>query len=241
LIAVPSAGAFGLEFAVGGWIQNPSGTLGYEALTPGDLLDVEDDLNYEDETRWSARLSIDMPLFLPNIALMVTPMEYSATGQKADGFKFGDVTFDPGPFYSETVLNNLDIGLYYGLPFLETVTDGMLAIDLGLNVRIYDYSLEIHQASSGLNETEDGTFPVPMVYLAARFQPIERLSLEAEARGITYSGNDIYSLIGRVKVRIVGPLFAAGGYRYEKTKLDEEDVQADIEFSGPFLEAGFAF
>ena len=75
LIAVPSAGAFGLEFAVGGWIQNPSGTLGYEALTPGDLLDVEDDLNYEDETRWSARLSIDMPLFLPNIALMATPME----------------------------------------------------------------------------------------------------------------------------------------------------------------------
>jgi len=36
-------------------------------------------------------------------------------------------------------------------------------------------------------------------------------------------------------------LFAAGGYRYEKAKLDEEDVEADIEFSGLFLEAGVSF
>ena len=80
-----------------------------------------------------------------------------------------------------------------------------------------------------------------MIFLAARFRPIERLSFEAEGRGISYSGNDVYSLIGRVKVRIVGPLFAAGGYRYEKAKLDEKDVLADVEFSGPFLEAGFSF
>ncbi len=239
--AAQPASAIGLEFAVGGWAQGPSGSLGYKALAENDILDVEQDLKYDDETRVSARLAIDMPLFLPNIYLMATPMEFSATGEKADGFKFGDITFDPGSFYSETILDNIDIALYYGFPFLETATFDKLNLDFGLNVRIYDYEINIRQDSSGLNESDSGTFPVPMIFLAAQFRPIERLSFEAEGRGISYNGNDIYSLIGRVKVKIVGPLFAAGGYRYEKTKLDEEDVVADIEVSGLFLEAGFSF
>ncbi len=239
--AAQPASAIGLEFAVGGWAQGPSGSLGYKALSEDDILDVEQDLKYDDETRVSARLAIDMPLFLPNIYLMATPMEFSATGEKADGFKFGDITFDSGSFYSETILDNIDIALYYGLPFLETATFDKLNIDFGLNVRIYDYEINLRQDSSGFNESDSGTFPVPMIFLATQFRPIERLSFEAEVRGISYSGNDIYSLIGRVKVKIVGPLFAAGGYRYEKAKLDEEDVEADIEFSGLFLEAGFSF
>lgn len=241
MVAAKPAGAVGLEFAVGGWVQGPSGTLGYKAMGAEDVLDIDEDLKYDDETRVSARLSIDMPLFLPNIYLMATPLEFSETGEKTDGFKFGDVTFNPGPFYSETILNNMDIGLYYGIPLLETASFDKLNIDVGLNVRIYDYELKIRQDSSGLSETETGTLPIPMIFLAAQFRPIERLSFEVEGRGISYSGNDIYSLIGRVKVKIAGPLFAAGGYRYEKVKLDEKDVYADIEFSGPFLEAGFAF
>lgn len=241
LAAANTAGALGLEFAVGGWAQGPSGTLGYKALVSDDFLDVERDLKYDDETRISARLSIDMPLFLPNIYLMATPMEFSATGEKAGGFKFGDITFDPGTFSSETVLDNIDIGLYYGVPLLETASLERFNIDFGLNVRIYDYELTIRQDSSGRNDSDTGTLPIPMVFLAAQFRPIERLSFEAEGRGISFSGNEVYSIIGRVKVKIAGPLFAAGGYRYEKVQLDEQDVAVDIEFSGPFLEAGFSF
>ncbi|WP_419658587.1 conserved uncharacterized protein, TAT motif containing [Desulfosarcina variabilis str. Montpellier] len=236
-----SAGAFGVEVAIGGWQQNPSGSIGYKVLDNEDLLDLEQDLNYADETRLSVRASIDMPLFLPNIYLMGTPMQFSATGQKDEGFKFGDINFDPGPFYSESVLDNLDVGLYYGIPFLETATFEKLSIDLGINVRILDYELTVRQEASGLNESESGVLPIPMVFLAVQFSPIEKLSLEVEGRGISYSGNDLYSIIGRVKFNIFGPLFAAGGYRYEKLKLDEDDVAVDIEFSGPFLEAGVAF
>ena len=241
MAAARTASAFGAEVAIGGWRQDSSGTLGYEVLDDGDILDLEQDLKYEDETRWSARVIIDMPLFLPNIYLMATPMEFSATGQKDEGFKFGDINFDPGQFYSETVLDNLDVGLFYGIPFLETATFEKLNVDLGVNIRIFDYELSVQQASSGLSESENGVLPIPMVFLAVRFSPIEELSFQVEGRGISYSGNDLYSIIGRVKVNIFGPLFAAGGYRYEKLKLDEEDVVADVEFSGPFLEAGFSF
>jgi outer membrane protein len=168
-------------------------------------------------------------------------MEFKEIGRKEGGFKFGDIVFDPGPFETETVLDHFDVGLYYGIPLLETATLDKLNIDVGLNVRIYDYDLNVRQASTGLSESETGTFPVPMVFVAVQLRPFERFSFEAEGRGISYSGNDVYSLIGRIRFNIVGPLFAAGGYRYEKVKIDEEDVLADIEISGPFLEAGFSF
>ena len=236
-----SAGAFGVEFAAGGWAQDPSGTLGYKVLSSNDILDIENDLKYDTENRVFGRLKVDMPLFLPNIYLMATPMAFEEVGRKEGVFKFGDIVFDPGPFETETVLDHFDVGLYYGIPLLETATFDKLNIDIGLNVRIYDYDLRVRQASTGLSESEDGTFPVPMVFVALQLRPIERLSLEAECRGVSYSGNDVYSLIGRIKFNVFGPVFAAGGYRYEKAKIDEEDVLADIEISGPFLEAGFSF
>ena len=235
------AGAWGVEFAVGGWAQDPSGTLGYDVLNGDDILNIERDLKYDTENRATVRLKIDMPLLLPNIYLMASPMAFKETGRKEGGFKFGDIVFDPGPFESETVLDHLDVGLYYGIPLLETATFDKLNIDIGLNVRIYDYELNVRQASTGLRESETGTLPLPMVFLAVQLRPIERLSLEAEGRGISYSGNDVFSLIGRIKFRIAGPLFVAGGYRYDKVEIDEEDVLADVEFSGPFIEAGFSF
>ena len=236
-----SAGAWGLELAVGGWAQEPSGNLGYEVLNSDDILDLENDLNYDTETRFIGRLNIDMPLFFPNLYIMVTPTEFKETGQKEGGFKFGDIIFDPGPFESETVLDYLDVGLYYGIPLMETITFEKLNIDIGVNVRIYDYDLRVRQASTGFSESEAGTLPIPMVFLAVQLRPFERLSLEAEGRGISYSGNDVYSLIGRIKFDIAGPVFIAGGYRYEKAEIDEEDILADIEISGPFFEAGFSF
>jgi len=241
LTMITSAGAWGVEFAVGGWAQGPSGTLGYDVFSSDDILDVEKDLKYDTENRVTGRLKIDMPLFLPNIYLMATPVAFKETGQKENGFKFGDIVFDPGPFESETVLEHFDAGFYYGIPLLETATFDKLNIDIGLNVRIYDYELKVRQESTGLRESESGTFPLPMVFVGVQLRPIERLSLEAEGRGISYSGNHVYSLIGRIKFRITGPLFFAGGYRYDKADLDEEDILADIEISGPFLEAGFSF
>ena len=236
-----SASALGIEAAIGGWYQTPSGTLGYKALDSGDILDIEDDLNYGDESRVAARVNIDMPLFFPNIYLMATPMEFNETGRKSGGFTFGDYNFDPGPFDSKTCLDSYDIGLYYGIPLLKTATLKKLNVDIGINIRLIDFDVSIHQASSGLDESESGVLPVPMVFAAVQFRPVKKLSFEVEGRGISVSGNDLFSLIGRVKVKIFGPVFAAGGYRYEKLNIDEDDVDVELEVRGPFLEAGFSF
>jgi outer membrane protein len=242
-MALPGAAqAFGLEIAGGAWWQSPSGTLAYDALNPNDFLDLENDLKYEDETRFFGRLNIDMPLFIPNIYVMVTPMEFEGNGIKALNFNFGGQNISgSAPFYSRLNLNHADIALYYGIPALETVTADMLNIDIGINVRIYDVEARIVQTSTGVDVTESVTVPIPQVFLALQFRPTDFLALEAEGRGISISGNKAYSLIGRLRFNILGPLFLAGGYRYDKIDIDEEGVIIDTDFSGPFAEGGLAF
>ncbi len=88
---------------------------------------------------------------------------------------------------------------------------------------------------------ESTTVPIPQVYLALQFRPIDFLAIEAEGRGISISGNKAYSLIGRLRFNLVGFLFLTGGYRYDKIDIDEEGVIIDTDFSGSFAEAGLSF
>lgn len=241
LIATTAAGTghtFGVEFAAGAWQQSPAGKLGYEALSPSDILDLETDLNYEDETRFFGRVNIDMPLIIPNIYLMATPMEFE--GNTSKDFTWEGINF-PVNAYSKLTLSHLDVALYYGIPLLEKATLETLNIDVGLNFRIFDLEVTATDSVSGQTVSESYTLPIPMVFLAVQIRPIEALAIEAEGRGISISGNKAYSLIGRLRWNAFGPLFLAGGYRYDKYDIDEEGVVLDADFSGPFGELGLSF
>lgn len=72
---------------------------------------------------------------------------------------------------------------------------------------------------------------------------MDRLSLEAEFRGISYSGNSYYDYLARIKYKpfAATPLFLSAGYRSESLDIDESDIRADLTFKGPFVELGFQF
>ncbi|RJQ78566.1 MAG: TIGR04219 family outer membrane beta-barrel protein [Desulfobacteraceae bacterium] len=242
VMAASSAHAVGLEAAAGGWYQDISGDASYRADDIFDFLEVDDDLNYDSETRLHGRVKIDMPLFLPNIYLMAAPSEFEGTGLKNVDFDFGDFEFAGNvPFFSKLTINQYDVALYYGLPFLRTATLNTLNIDIGINVRIVDVEAEVRQSATGLSETQDATVPVPLVYIGVQLTPLDWLAIEAEGRGMTISGNSVYSLIGRIRLDIFGPVFVAAGYRYDKVDVDEDDVDVDLDLKGPFAEVGLRF
>jgi len=248
LICLPARSmAVGVEAALGGWYQTPAGQFSYEGFSFDDVLDIKDDLNYDDTLGIFGRVKIDMPLFIPNVYIFGTQMKYDGNGQKAVDFEFGGETISGSvPFYSELKLNNFDVALYYGIPLLETATLNTFNIDIGLNVRIYDAQASIRQEATvinptGISESVSEIVPLPMVYLAAQLRPLDWLHIEGEGRGIFYGGYDVYSLIGRVRFDVFGPVFAAGGYRFDKVKVDRDDFVIDADFSGPFLEVGVAF
>ncbi|MFQ5899489.1 MAG: TIGR04219 family outer membrane beta-barrel protein [Candidatus Methylomirabilia bacterium] len=237
LIPQPAV-AFGLEAAVGYWWQNPSGDIQFK----GDRLDVEDDFGYETEARPFGRIRVDLPAFLPNIYLMATPMEFEESATRNVTFTFGDQTFSAGvPFGSKIKLDQYDIALFYSLPFLREATLGKLNADLGVNVKVIDLEAVVSQSLAGVSASQSATVPVPMLYAGLQLAPVERFGIEAEGRGIAFSSNHYVDLIGRVKVKLIGPLFGAAGYRYQDIEFDVQDVLGSFQFQGPFVEVGVRF
>lgn len=243
VMTLSTAHAVGLEVALGGWQQSAGGDLSYKALPSDPELNVDNDLGYGTETRIHARAKIDMPLMIPNIYLLAAPIQFEGNGSKDVDFNFGDSTITgTAGYYSKVTLNQYDIGLYYGVPFLQTATLGMLNVDVGINARILELEAILSQDSpTSIYEKHSVTLAVPMVYLAAQLTPMDWLAIEAEARGITISGNSLYSVIGRVRFKVFGPAFVAAGYRYDSLDVDEDDLKAKFSVQGVFAEAGLKF
>jgi len=228
--------AISVEGSIGVWNQDPSGYISYK----GDQIDVDSNLRYGKKTRPMGRLKIDMPSILPNIYLMATPSRFEAIGQKDVSFTFGGQTYQANvPFYSKTRLDHYDIALYYGIPGLKKLTNGVLSAELGINVRIMDLYAKVEQ--NGTSESKSVTVPIPMLYTGLQIRPVNLLSIEGELRGVAYNSNHYYDLIGRLKVKPVKHVFLAGGYRYQELKIDVSDVKSKVKLQGPFVEAGFEF
>ena len=237
--------ALGFEAAVGLGRQEPEGTFGYNTVVSSDKIDLKDDADLDTEQRVYGRLKLDMPLLIPNIYLMATPMDFSGIGQKPLSFKFGDETFDANSTFEFDVrLDQYDVALYYGIPLMETATLKTFNVDVGLNLKYIDYRGAVTGTVSGqmMKESDSQQIPIPTLFLGAQLRPMDWLSLEAEGRGIAYGDNSLMDLIGRVKIKpSLSPVFVAGGWRYESLRLDEFDIKADIDISGPFVEAGVQF
>ncbi|MGD9367134.1 MAG: TIGR04219 family outer membrane beta-barrel protein [Desulfobacteraceae bacterium] len=243
-ITVSQPYAAGLEVAIGGWQQSLGGSLGYEALSATDILDLENDLGFDDENRMIGRINIDTPIFFPNIYLAGAPAEFEGTGSKSIAFNFGDTTYNADTVLtSKITINQYDVGLYYGLPFIKTASAGKFNIDVGLNLRILDLEASLSGLSGAVTvqEKESITLPVPMLYLAFQIMPTDSFSIEAEGRGVAIGDNKLYSLIGRLRYQFAGPVFIAGGYRLDQLDVDEEDVEADVDLGGAFVELGLKF
>ena len=235
IMLVPAASwAIGIEAAIGMWQQSPTGTIEYQ----GDVLDLGDDLGIEDEKRMTGRVKLDMPALIPNIYLMGTQMNFEGTA--TSNFDFGGVPFSGG-IESELVLDHYDIAFYYGVPFLSTLSADKLNLEAGLNIRAMDFEAKVREVVSGKVKSESLSLVVPMIYVGLQIRPTDKFAFEFEGRGISYSGNSYYDAIARVKLKPLGPVFVAGGYRYQTLKVDEDDIVADLTFEGPFVEAGFEF
>ena len=240
MIAIPcSVFALGLEAGVGYWKQTPSGNISYVPSgtpTANDTLDLKSDLNYESKGNAFVRVKAELPLVLPNLYFMATPMSFEGDGNKT--FTFGNENFS-GPVHSKLKIDHYDLAFYY--TFLNLITLDKVHLDLGLNARMINLDASVTSTATGVTASKSLTPIVPMVYVGLQVKPIKAFSLEAEARAIAIGSSHYYDYIGRVKIKPFGPVFIAGGYRSEDIKIDTDNVKATVKVSGPFVEAGVSF
>jgi outer membrane protein len=256
VLALPmAASAGGFEFAVGGWYVNPDGKVAFNNSSGANQYVDFDRAGIDDEWQIMFRSKIQPPL-LPGIYLQATPMTWGKNngGDLSNiNFSFGDTVFFPGDrVESEFYLNEYDAALYIPIPLLKRGTLGVINIELGAGARW------IH-AKTGLTNTtaededriiETGTLEdsqkadivYPVGYAALIIRPISRLSLEGEAWGWSNNGNSFWTLNGRLKLILLGPLYLDGGYREDYYDIDTNDLNIrKSHFKGPYGEIGLQF
>jgi outer membrane protein len=231
---------FGVEAGVGVWNESPSGTFGYKPLTATDNLDLKNDLGFKDASKTFFRVKAELPLILPNLYFMSTPMSFDASGNISRQISYGNTTFPINdPIKSKLKLDHMDLAIYYPIPLLKTATLGVLNVELGLNARKIDFDGTIQDATQ--TASKKLTVYAPMVYAGVQVKPISMLSAEVEFRGVSVSQSHYYDYIGRVKYSPIPVVFIGAGYRSEDIKIDQSDVKTAVKFSGPFMEAGVSF
>jgi outer membrane protein len=225
----------GVEGAVGAWSQTNDGGI----KNSGPEIGISDDMKLSDNVRFYGRLKIDTLPLLPDVYLMVTQTQTNGFGSKSGGFQFGDDTFTSASFSTNLDLYEYDLAFFYPVPLVKTATAGVLNVEGGVNLKTLDVTINLHQA--GIERTDSAVVPIPMLYLGVQIKPLERFSLEAEFRGLSFTDSTFYDIIGRLRVNIYGPSFIAAGYRYENMSVNKDYLSIDRRVGGPFVELGFKF
>lgn len=197
------------------------------------VVDLEDDLGYDDETGYNLYLALEHPVpLVPNIMLQRTELDADARGDVA-GFVFDGIVYT-GEVRSTLDLTHTDATLYYEL------LDNWVNLDLGITGRMFDNGVEITDVNSGITGSLDIDYVIPLLYAQARFDlPLTGLSLGVEANGITYDDDTLYDVKLNLAYEFAFGLGIEAGYRAFDLEYDDDDEFADVTIDGVY--AGFVW
>lgn len=187
------------------------------------------------------QLVVDVSAYLPNICVTVTPVRYEGTNLNNLRLDFGasglgeNVALDSG-----VSLSDFNVALYYAIPFVNALSRDRLNLDVGVKLRAIDVEADLKREAVERTST-DSAIALPMIFATLKFHPLAAVSLEAEGRGISMGGNTSYGLTGLLRWGAFGPVYAAGGYRFNKYEIEYDGQAIDAVINGPFLEAGLSF
>ena len=259
--ALSQALPFKVSVSAGGVEQDPSGFVSYQKNGTGTSLDLKNDAHFSQKTQpyIGVRITNNLPI-LPNLKLDYMPMKFSGNGKLNIPIVFGGVTYEAGTnFNLHAKMNRFDILAYYHLPFITATTKDMLKVRLGLNVRVVDFSESLTGEATSINgqsipggpiqytESKSLTVPVPMGHVGVTFSPIKQVSLVGDLNYVSYESNNYYDYNAGLRLSPVGLFksaivpFIQVGYRYEKLKIDQSSVYADVKVKGPYALIGVEF
>ena len=206
--------------------------LGGDASIGSDSVDIEDDLDFDNDSFFELAASVEHPVpLIPNVRLKFADLDQTHEGNldsDFDGVSAGDI---------ET---NLDLS-HVGLVLYYEILDNWVSADVGLDLRKIDGQLKITNDSDESSQTDIDEF-LPLGYVSASLEmPFTGMSAGAEISAISYSGNSIHD----AKVRIrqdISLAFIELGYRQMGIKFDDiSNMDIDIDFSGVYLSTGLDF
>lgn len=226
---------FGIYAGAGSWQTDYSGEAGDPALSAGEL-----GIDEKNNTFFYIALEHPVPL-IPNIKIQQTDLTSRQTATITENFTIDDEDFFAGDeVTTDFDLSHTDATLYY------EILDNWVNADVGVTVRKYSGYMKAEAESESVNKSENVDIDQTLPMLYAKFQfdlPFTGFSAGLEGNYISYSDSTLSDFSAKVGY-MFDSAFDIGlelGYRQSNMKLDEDDVTADLELSGPYLAALFHF
>ncbi len=225
--SVPALPLVDVELGGRYWAPAPSGDLSYK----GDNLDLENNLDFEREgvPNLYARAGLAMLM----LDIHYTRLDYSGKGRNiTQETMFGDINLnDYTDISTDSRLDILHLGAMFSLP--------LPVLDLGLGAGVYYLDGKAEIKANGEKERGSAKVPLPVAKGRLQFSPPGLdLYLSLAGEGLAYSGHSFYDLRGTLGYSLqdffLADLRLEGGYRHISIDYDQEDLELDTSFSGPF-------
>ena len=242
LLAVLLLPVSSLAFEVGArgyyWFPTLDGNVKVDDGTPGTTIDFDKDLGIDDEDYPSVEAFVGLGDH--HLSLTYTEIDYSGKKTLTRDIVFNGETYSVGaPVTSSIEYTMIDLHYQYDLLDLENILAGF---SLGGVFQVKYLDGDIRLKTTGIDEVEDITLPIPMVGVNLHLGILADI-LEARVRGtaIGYSGNTIYELMADISFTPFPFMDIHGGYKTFVIDIDEDDVIFDYDMTGPYVALTVSF
>ncbi len=230
---------FGVYGGIGIWQGDIDGSMGLD-----DIPITTDELGIDDEQNQFFYVALEHPVpVLPNVRIQYTELDYEGFAIVDREFTWDDITFPANaPTTTELDLSQTDITLYY------EILDNWVSFDIGLTAKMVDGSGKVDSRPEGLDpiiEETDFSGSIPLAYAMARFDlPLTGSYLGGYMNYISLDGSKISDLdikLGWQYESVLDVGFELGYRQFKLELVDFEDANADLSFSGPYLNLAVHF
>jgi len=225
-----SADVLRVEAGGGAWQQKDSGSIDFTTTAQSG----SDTSTEKENTLGYAWIYLKHPVpVLPNIRLEYTSLKYEGNV---------DVSVTNPVALSTNSTSTFDANAYDAILYYNILDNtAWLTLDLGLDVKMFDFKYDVAPTGLYNGYTKSGTLVVPMAYLRARAEvPGTGIGFEGLGSYITYDGATFYDARAKIDwtmdfVPVVQPGIEVG-YRIMKAdyKKDGSEFKADVDFSGVY-------
>jgi hypothetical protein len=221
------------------WFPSLDGKLKVdEASIIGTTIDFENDLAIEDEDYPSVEAFVGVGRH--HLDLGYTKIDYSGSSVLTRTIIFNGETYPISSLVSSSIEYTM-MDFHYQYDFID-LENALAGFSLGGVFQVKYLDGEVSLKTTGLDEKEDFTLPIPMVGLNLHIGIIADI-LEARVRGtiMTYSGDTMYELMGDISWTPFPFIGIHGGYKTFVIDVEEEDALLDYDMSGPYAAITISF
>jgi outer membrane protein len=243
LLAVMLLPASSMAFEVGArgyyWFSTLDGNVAVDdAGIQGTTIDFDNDLDIDDESYPCVEAFVGLGDH--HLSLTYTEIDYSGENRLTREITFGGETYSIGADVDSSIqYSMIDLHYQYDILDLENILAGF---SLGAVAQVKYLDGDISLKTTGIDEQEDFTLPIPMVGVNLHVGILAGI-LEGRLRGtaIGYSGNAIYEVMADISFTPFPFIDIHGGYKTFVIDIDEDDVVFDYDMSGPYVAVTVGF